>query len=438
MCVLQAGGEVMGVGMTGRQINKPARARRPKWLWLLAVVASGAGLGWYLNHPAGSSLDYESVLVSRGDLTQVVTASGQLNPVVKIEVGSQISGIIEKLFADFNSLVKEGQLIAQLDPATYEANLIQAQGNLANVKAGLELAQLSADRAKALQADKLSAKADYERAMADLHQAEAAVKISEGTLKKAQVDLARCAIYAPVDGIVISRNVNVGQTVAASLSAPTLFLIANDLAKMQIEADVAEADIGLVGVGQDVEFTVDAFPGLTFQGKVTQVRNAPKIEVGVVTYVTIIAVNNPELKLKPGMTANVSVIVARRDNALKIPCAALRFRPPKSTETKKSESPAALADAKGEKKSGGLARKKEKEKRKSERTVYVASAREQAPGTAEGAVAKPVQVKTGISDGNHTEVIEGLKEGDRVIVGLAKEGSSRERAINPFAFGRSK
>ncbi len=223
--------------MTGGQTKKPAR-RRPKWLWLVAVVASGAGVGWYLNQHAESTLDYESVLVSRGDLTQVVTASGQLNPVVKIEVGSQISGIIEKLLADFNSQVKEGQLIAQLDPATYEANLIQAQGNLASVKAGLELAQLNANRAKALQADKLSAKADYERAMADLHQAEAAVKISEGTLKKAQVDLARCAIYAPVDGIVISRNVNVGQTVAASLSAPTLFLIANELAKMRQQPGV--------------------------------------------------------------------------------------------------------------------------------------------------------------------------------------------------------
>src|SRR5258708_7816497 len=218
--VLRTSGEVMGVRMTQRQINKPARARRPKWLWLLAVVASGAGLGWYLNQPAGSTLDYETVLVSRGDLTQVVTASGQLSPVVKVEVGSQVSGIIEKLFVDFNSQVKEGQLIAQLDPAAYEANLIQAQGSLASVKAGLELAQLSADRAKALQAEKLSAKADYEKAVADLHQAEAAVKISEGALKKTQVDLARCTIYAPIDGIVISRNVNVGQTVAASLSAP--------------------------------------------------------------------------------------------------------------------------------------------------------------------------------------------------------------------------
>ena len=417
-------------------MNSSAKLRRRKWLWLVIVLVSAAGLCWFLNQPVGSTFEYETSLVSRGDLAQVVTASGQLNPVVKVEVGSQISGIIEQLFVDFNSPVKEGQLLAQLDPAAYEANLIQAQGNLASVKAALELVQLNADRARALQADKLSAKAEFEKAMADLHQAEAAVKISEGALKKADVDLARCKIYAPIDGIVISRNVNVGQTVAASLSAPILFLIANDLSKMQIETDVAEADIGMVRMGQDVEFTVDAFPGQTFRGKVTQVRNAPKIEVGVVTYVTIIELTNPEMKLKPGMTANVSIIVARRDNALKIPSAALRFRPPKSSEPKNADSSPALAEAKGEKKSDGASRKKEK--RKSERTVYVASGREQAPGTAEGVVAKPVQVKTGISDGNHTEVIEGLKEGDRVIVGLTKDEGPRERAVNPFAFGRRK
>ena len=422
--------------MNWRQIINPVRARQTKRLWLVAVIASAVGLGWYLNRPAGGTFEYETSPVSRGALTQVVTASGQLNPVVKVEVGSQISGIIEKLLADFNSPVKEGQVIAQLDAATYQANLIQANGNLASVKAALELAQLNADRAKALQADKLSAKAEYEKAMADLHQAEAAVMISEGALKKAQVDLARCTIYAPIDGIVISRNVNVGQTVAASLSAPTLFLIANDLSKVQIEADVAEADIGLVRVAQDVEFTVDAFPGQTFQGKVTQVRNAPKIEVGVVTYVTIIEVTNPELKLKPGMTANVSIIVARRDNALKIPSAALRFRPPKSSEPKNADSSPALAEAKGEKKSDAASRKKEK--RKSERTVYMAPGREDVPAGATDGAPQAVHVKTGITDGRHTEVIEGLKEGDRVIVGLSKDEGPRERAVNPFAFGRRK
>ncbi len=418
------------------QMINPVRARQPKRLWFVVVIASAVGLGWYLNKPTADVLEYETAPVSRGELTQAVTASGQLNPVVKVEVGSQISGIIEKLLVDFNSPVKAGQVIAQLDAATYEANLTQAEGNLANVKAALELAQLSADRARALQADKLSAKAEYERAMADLHQAEATVKISEGAVKKAQVDLARCTIYAPIDGIVISRNVNVGQTVAASLSAPTLFLIANDLSKMQIEADVAEADIGMVRVGQEVEFTVDAFPGRTFPGKVTQVRNAPKIEVGVVTYVTIIEVTNPELKLKPGMTANVSIIVARRDNALRIPGAALRFRPPKTSEPKKSDSSPALAETKSDKKSDGVARKKEK--RKSERTVYVALAGKQASGAAEGGALQAVQVKTGITDGRYIEVLEGLKEGASVVVGLATPESTRERPVNPFAFGRRK
>src|ERR1041385_2493080 len=229
---------------------KPTHILRRRWTWLVAAVTSVVGLGSYLiNQSAGSPLEYETTVVSRGELTQVVTASGQLNPVVKVEVGSEISGIIEKLSADFNSPVKEGQVIAQLDPATYEANLIQAQGNLASAVAAEELALLNANRAKALQAEKLNAKADYEKAVADLHQAESAVKINEGALKKAQVDLARCTIYAPIDGIVISRNVNVGQTVAASLSAPTLFVIANDLSKMQIGASVSEADIGAVEVG---------------------------------------------------------------------------------------------------------------------------------------------------------------------------------------------
>ena len=391
---------------------------------MVAVLASGAGLGWYLNRPSSNPLQYESTVVTRGELTQVVTASGQLNPLVKVEVGSQISGIIEKLFVDFNSPVTEGQVIAQLDAATYEANLIQAQGNLANAKAAAELAQLNAERAKTLQTEKLNAKAEYEKAVADLHQAEAAVKVNEGSLKKAQVDLARCTIYAPIDGIVISRNVNVGQTVAASLSAPTLFVIANNLAKMQIEADVAEADIGLVGAGQEVEFTVDAFPGQTFHGKVTQVRNAPKADQNVVTYVTIIDVTNPNLKLKPGMTANVSVIVTHHDNVLKIPNAALRFRPPKDVElvkTRSNKTDVAEAPKKSETKSesekkseAAKPKNDKKDKRKSERTLYVLRDR----------ALQPAKVKLGITDGRETELIEGLKEGDAVVVDMTEPRES--------------
>lgn len=415
-------------------MSKSSSFRRLRGPWLVAFLAGAAGTGWYLTRSEGTAVQYETVAVTRGDMTQVVTASGQLNPVTKVEVGSQISGIIQKLFADFNSTVKAGQVIAQLDPSSYEATLIQAQGNLASARAAEELARLNAQRAQVLQDEKLNAKADYEKALADLHQAEAGVKISEGALKKAEVDLARCTIYSPIDGIVISRNVDVGQTVAASLSAPILFLIANDLSKMQIEADVAEADIGMVAVDQNVEFTVDAFPGRTFNGKVTQVRNSPKVELGVVTYVTVIQVQNPDLKLKPGMTANVSIIVARSPNALKIPGVALRFRPPKSSEVKKTDGARAAADSKNDRKGEGGPRARSKEKRRSERTVYLALARS---GNADGAEdTRPVQIKTGISDGVQVEVLEGLKEGDRVITGAARNAPTQEHSVNPFSFGR--
>ena len=384
---------------------------------VLAVLA-GAPAVWWWKHSSAEGPQFQSAVVTRGELVQVVTASGQLNPVVKVEVGSQISGNIQKLLADFNSPVKEGQLIAKLDPATYEANFIQAEGNLANAKAALELAQINAERAQALQSNNLIARADYDKATADLHQAQANVKINEGALKKAQADLSRCAIYAPIDGMVISRNVNAGQTVAASLSAPILFVIAKDLAKMQIDADVAEADIGLVEEGQDVSFTVDAFPGKTFEGKVTQIRNAPKAEQNVVTYDTIITVNNPKLKLKPGMTANVSIIVARQDNAVKVPNAALRFRPPAGAEGSKLlgggrevEGPASST-----KKPDATSRKKDKHK--TERTVFVlASSRNSGSGST-NRVPQAVVIKTGINDGKYTDAIEGLKEGEEVVIGM--------------------
>lgn len=327
--------------------------RRPiRWLkrlTLLVVLAVGAGYGgWRWNSQIDDSPEYQTAAVTRGNLMQVVTANGQLNPVVKVEVGSQISGFIEKLLVDFNSPVKSGQIIAQLDASTYKANLIQAEGNLAHAKSVLELAQINAARAKALQTNTLIARAEYEKAVADLHQAEAAVKINQGVVQRAEVDLARCTIYSPIDGMVISRNVNVGQTVAASLSAPPLFVIANDLTKMQIEARVSEADIGRIHAGQDVKFTVDAYLGEAFRGQIMQVRNAPILDQNVVTYETIIEVTNPELKLKRGMTANVTIIVAHRPSVLKIPNAALRFRPPKNVVVKKIE--VADASAKSEKK----------------------------------------------------------------------------------------
>ena len=290
-------------------------------------IAAGGGLWYYRAHNAEAP-QYQTAPVTRGDLTQLVTASGQLNPVINVQVGSQISGNILKLYADFNSLVKSNQVVAQLDPATFQATVHQAEGDLANAKAGLELAQVNAKRSAELLRNNLIPQSDNEKAVADLHQAEAQVQIKEASLERAKVDLAHCTIYAPVEGIVISRNVDVGQTVAASMNAPTLFVIANDLSKMQIDSNVSEADVGAIEQGQNVTFTVDAFPNRPFTGKVVQIRNAPITVQNVVTYDTVVEVSNPDLKLKPGMTATISITTAKRTGVLKIPNSALRFKPP--------------------------------------------------------------------------------------------------------------
>ncbi len=271
-----------------------------------------------------------------------------------------------------------------------------------------------------------------------LHQAEATVKIKEGALKNAEVSLARCSIYAPIDGLVLSRNVNVGQTVAASLSAPTLFVIANDLTKMQIEANVAEADIGVVEQGQEAEFKVDAFPGQVFRGKVAQVRNAPKLDQTVVTYATIIEVNNENLKLKPGMTATVRIIVARRNSAVRVANAALRFRPPEGAAVKKTTQVAAdakRAESLDKKATGGT---RWKEKRKTEWVVYLVdnqavSTNSPAADEDSDVVLQSVKIKTGISDATYTEVVEGLKEGDEVAVGTARAKARSRASFNPFS-----
>src|SRR5256886_3687367 len=344
---------------------------------------------------------YLTANVTRGPITQAVTATGTLNPVVNVQVGSQVSGNIAKLFADFNSEVKAGQTVAQIDPMLFQAVVTQAEGDLSSANAALELAKLNAGRTQRLFAEKNSSQQDVDQANATLHQAEANVKIKQGALDKAKADLDHCTITSPIDGVVISRSVDVGQTVAASLQAPVIFQIANDLTKMQIDSNVAEADVGVVQVGQDVDFTVDAFPTQTFHGKVVQVRNAPITVQNVVTYDTVIGVSNPDLKLKPGMTANVSIIVARKDNVLQIKNAALRYRPAEATEAK-----AGSATSQGGSRPPGAMRQStgRREQKTSDRTVYVLS----------GSRPTPVQIKTGISDGIATEGPEGLKEGDLV------------------------
>src|SRR5437868_2929509 len=366
----------------------------------------------------GSSSAFQTATVTRGPITQAVTATGTLNPVVNVQVGSQVSGNIQKLFADFNSEVKAGQTVAQIDPALFQAAVTQAEGDLATAQAALELAKLNATRTETLFKQKNSSQQDLDQATAALHQAEGNVKIKQGALDKAKADLDHCTITSPIDGVVISRNVDVGQTVAASLQAPVIFAIANDLTKMQIDSNVAEADIGAVSVDQDVDFTVDAFPTRTFHGKVVQVRNAPITVQNVVTYDTVIGVSNPDLKLKPGMTATVSIIVTRKDDVLQIKNVALRYRPPDAgpSDTRSTSS------ASGQHSSAGR-------QRRSERTVYVLP-------TA-GGRPRPVQIRTGISDGVVTEVIQGLKEGDRVVTAeLASTSPAASPPANPFGSPR--
>ena len=401
--------------------------RRPIPLIVAAVLLIAVAL-LLRRCTSGSSVAYQTAPVTKGPITQAVTATGTLNPVQNVQVGSQVSGNIQKLFADFNTVVKAGQVIAQIDPVVFQANVNQAEGDVANARAALELARLNMARTQALVAKQNSAQSDLDQATAALHQAEANLKIKEGALQKTQADLDHCTITSPIDGIVISRNVDVGQTVAASLQAPVIFAIANDLSKMQIDANVAEADVGAVAVDQNVEFTVDAFPTRTFQGKVVQVRNAPITVQNVVTYDTVIGVANPEQKLKPGMTANVSIVAAHRDETLKVPNGALRFRmPDQSPSAAPRRDPSAGGSAGGGRQPGGGKPGGNRAERRVERTVYVLASGSSKPTA--------VTIKTGISDGVTTEVIEGLKEGDRVVTGITESGAAATPASNPFGGG---
>lgn len=413
--------------------------RWAKWLVVLIIIVGVVGaIAWHLLGRQDSTPLYQTAAVTRDDIIQAVTATGTLNPVTNVTVGSQISGNVAKLFADWNSPVKANQVVAQIDPATYQTALEQADGDLASAQANLELDQAEAKRADELFKNKLIDGSDYDTAIATYHQAEATVKMKKAALDNAKVNLERCTIYSPVDGIVISRNVDVGQTVAASLSAPTLFIIANDLTKMQIDAQVAEADVGGVEPGQKVNFTVDAFPYRTFAGKVAQIRNAPTNYQNVVAYDTVVSVNNSDLKLRPGMTATVSIIIAERTNALKIPTAALRFHPPDTlmAESKTNHAgpmPTNGAGGAGPGHGPGMEKGRaspQHGERQIVRTVYV----EPDKGDKD-AKPKPVQIKIGISDGIYTEVIDGLTEGQQVITGLTVPMEQAGAGGNPFGRG---
>jgi HlyD family secretion protein len=417
-----------------------------KVILITGVLAIGLAIGGYMFFSGERKVPvrYKTAPVTRGTIISVVTATGTINPVTIVQVGSQVSGMIESLHADFNSVVKKNQVIARIDPFPYRARRDQAAANLANAKAAvvkaradLGLRKRELDRAVALSKQQFVSQQEldtavtaHEGAGAQLAVAEAAVKQAEAALEAAELDLKYTVIRSPIDGIVISRQVEAGQRVASSLQIPTLFLIAQDLTKMQVDANVSEADIGDVAPGKEVLFTVDAYPGELFHGAVRQVRNAPISVQNVVTYDVVVGVMNKDLRLKPGMTANVSIIVARKDQVLKVPNSALRFTPPKAG---REAAPAPVSPA-----SGPLAGEMRK-------VPVPVPGRDGSPREANAAIwrlgptgePEQVPIQRGISDGNATELVSGpLAEGDQVIIGIETPKAQKSESLPP-GFGSS-
>lgn len=410
-------------------------------LWILALAVAGVVVwGWFHYRAANGNgtLQYKTTALERGEIVQTVTANGSLGAVQTVTVGSEVSGKIVELFADFNSAVTNGQVLARLDASTYERQVEQAEAELQSAKASLKLAEANFRRAQELRGLELVSQADYDQTEATLAQAQASLQVRQASLSKVRVDLEKTTIISPMDGVVISRAVDVGQTVAASLNAPTLFTLAQDLRQMRIEAQISEADVGGVEEGQTVTFTVDAYPTRTFTGLVNQVRFAAITNQGVVNYVAIVDVDNGDLKLRPGMTANASVVTAKRENALRLPNSALRFRPPEGATVAEPERPEGRSEGDG-RENGGEKRErgnwKGRERREENgagnaalKTVYVVDDRG-------GLRAQPVEL--GISDGTWTEVTGPLpKEGALIATGIQtaaeKETASKAGTSSPF------
>ncbi len=381
---------------------------------------------------------FETARVERGRISARVTATGTLSALVTVQVGSVVSGRIASLHADFNSKVRKGEVIARIDPQLFRATVEQARanqaaaiGNLERFKVAVDDAQKIYDRTKSLSDQKLAPQQELDTAYTALQSARAQVAAQLGTLQQtkaalhqAEINLAYTTIISPIDGVVISRSVDVGQTVAASLQAPTLFTIAEDLRKMQVDTSVAEADVGKLKSGMLATFTVDAYPGEKFVGKVRQIRNAPQTMQNVVTYDSVIDVDNPELKLKPGMTSNVTFVYAERDSVLRVPNAALRFRPSPDmlagSQGAAGTGGAAAAGAHGTGGTGGRGAlgKHPPHGVDAKKHVYVLR-----PGATTPEV---TEVKTGVTDGATTEIVDGaLKEGDLVVTDASTPGGSQ-------------
>ena len=353
--------------------------------------------------------------------------------VTTVQVGTQVSGTIKALYADFNSEVRKGQVIAELEPSLFQTQVEQARATMTRLQADADRAKVEVQdtqsksrRAQELFDQKLISRNDVETAQSSAMQAEASLKSAQAQITQAraalnqvQVNLNNTIIKAPIDGVVISRNVDVGQTVAASMQAPTLFVLAQDLTRMQVSASVDESDIGRIAAGQKVSFRVDAYPADTFTGTVSQVRLNPTTEQNVVSYTTMIDVPNPEIKLKPGMTANVTIQIAGSENVLRVPNSALRFRP---TTTGTRDSGFGVRDsASGTAATGGRGG--------APRAVSNLDRSGGRVWTIRNGALEPVRIRTGVSDGAMTAVVEGdLKEGDQVVTGIAEQGTATAQA----------
>lgn len=388
---------------------------KKKWMLIVACVVVLAAIVYALmgGKKEAPVMDYETARVEKATIGNSVTATGTIEPVTKVEVGTQVSGIIDKIYVDYNSVVHKGQIIAELDKTNLMSELNSAKSNLAGAKSDLDYQRANYKRIKALYDKELVSGNEYDTALLSLRQAESTYAQRKEAVSKAQTNLGYAIITSPIDGIIISKAVEEGQTVAASYSTPTLFTIAQDLTDMRVIADVDEADIGEVEVGQRVSFTVDAYPGETFEGQVTQVRLEATTESNVVTYEVVISASNKDLKLKPGLTANVTIFTLERNNIVSVPTKALRFTP-----TKEMLNPGEkIEDCQGAHK------------------VWVR----------EGKTLKAYAVKTGITNGTRTQIVSGIKEGAEVIVEMKATSADAQQVdagdnseSSPFAPGPRK
>ena len=402
----------------------------------LATALVGGGI-WYAKQRAANDpeLRYKLATIEKGEVTQTVSANGTLNPVVLVSVGTQVSGTVRKLYVDFNDKVKQGQPLLELDDALVSAAERQSAANVVSAQASLELAQANEARMKALFAQEYVSRQEYDQARQALKSAQAQVALARAQNDRDRANLNFTVIRSPVDGVVVDRVVDLGQTVAASFQTPVLIKIAQDLSEMRIDTAFAEADIGNIREGQKARFTVDAFPNKNFTGEVQQIRLNPTNTQNVVTYNVRINVANPDQVLLPGMTAYVNIAVDRRQDVLLVPNGALRFKPPEAADRKaengqKPASTAAMTPGMGAGMGGGAPDKGQGDKKGKKRdgqsgTVYVL----------DGGAIRPVSVHLGITDNRNTEIVGGeLKEGDRVVTGENSTGNSKPSSVGMRMF----